>query len=214
MSQKKRQDDVPGYRIITAVLLYGGSFPEAYILANSLEQGKSRVFEIATRIIKASPLLRNECDITANKIFFPAFDAVIQALPSDAGSAAGTNAAVAGFDELWTYDSEAARRLWDELTPPPTRQIAFRLTTTYAGFENEASLLFELYKRGLEQPKIGEDLYAGDGLIMFWPQADRALAGRGLGSAHAARACVGLSTSLPQRVRQLGIAVHRHGQVG
>ena len=48
------------------------------------------------------------------------------------------------------------------------RKIAFRLTTTYAGFENEASLLLELYKRGLEQPKLGEDLYGGDGLLMFW----------------------------------------------
>jgi hypothetical protein len=27
---------------------------------------------------------------------------------------AGTTAIIAGFDELWSYDSEAARRLWDE----------------------------------------------------------------------------------------------------
>jgi phage terminase large subunit-like protein len=29
-------------------------------------------------------------------------------------------------------------------------------------------LLEELYKRGIAQPQIGEDLYAGDGLLMFW----------------------------------------------
>ena len=154
--------------IITAILLYGGSYPEGYILANSQEQGRSRVFEIATRIIRASPLLKDEAKITADKITFPAFDAVIQALPCDAGSAAGSNAVVAGFDELWDYTSEAARRLWDELVPPPTRKIAFRLTVTYAGFENELTLLLELYKRGLRQPKIGEDLFGGDGLLMFW----------------------------------------------
>jgi hypothetical protein len=42
------------------------------------------------------------------------------------------------------------------------------LTTTYAGFEGESTLLEELYKRGLAQPQIGADLHAGDGLLMFW----------------------------------------------
>lgn len=54
------------------------------------------------------------------------------------------------------------------MVPPPTRKIAARLTVTYAGFEGKSALLEELYKRGLEQPKIGEDLYGGDGLLMFW----------------------------------------------
>jgi phage terminase large subunit-like protein len=48
------------------------------------------------------------------------------------------------------------------------------LTTTYAGFEGESELLEELYRRGLQQPQVGPDLYAGDGVLMFWthePQA-------------------------------------------
>src|SRR6516162_1849227 len=109
-----------------------------------------------------------EADITADKICFPAFNATIQAIPCDAGSAAGSNSCCSGFDELWAYTSEAARRLWDEMTPPPTRRIACRVTVTYAGYEAESILLEELYRRGLQQPLIGEDLYAGDGLLMFW----------------------------------------------
>jgi hypothetical protein len=54
------------------------------------------------------------------------------------------------------------------MVPPPTRKIACRLTVTYAGFEGESVLLQDLYKRGLQQPQVGEDLYAGDGLLMFW----------------------------------------------
>lgn len=154
--------------VLTITLLYGGAFPEAYILANSLEQGRGRVFEIATRIVKCSPLLVDEAEITTDKISFPAFRATIQAVPSDAGSAAGSNAVIAAFDELWAYTSERARRLWDEMVPPPTRKIAARLTVTYAGFAGESVLLEELHRRGLQQPKIGEDLYAGDGLLMFW----------------------------------------------
>ena len=45
------------------------------------------------------------------------------------------------------------------------RKISGRLTTTYAGYEGESVLLEELYKRGLAQPQIGKDLYAGDGIL-------------------------------------------------
>jgi phage terminase large subunit-like protein len=58
--------------------------------------------------------------------------------------------------------------LWDELVPPPTRKVACRLTTTYAGFEGESLLLEELHKRGRALPCVGPDLHAGDGLLMFW----------------------------------------------
>ena len=153
---------------LTMTLLFGGAFPESYILANSLEQGKGRVFEICCRIVQASPLLRDEANITADTITFPAFNAVIKAIPSDAGSAAGTNAVCVGLDELWAYTSERARRLWDEMVPPPTRKIACRVTVTYAGYTGESVLLEELFKRGKQQPLIGEDLYGGDGLLMFW----------------------------------------------
>jgi hypothetical protein len=149
-------------------LLFGGSYPEAYVIANDQEQAQSRVFEMCRRIINASPLLRDEAQITQYKISFPAFNATIQAIASDAGSAAGSHAVVSGFDELWAYTSERSRRLWDEMTPPPTRQIAFRLTVTYAGFEGESVLLEELYRRGKAQPLVGDDLYGGDGLLMFW----------------------------------------------
>jgi phage terminase large subunit-like protein len=153
---------------LTMTLLFGGAFPESYVLANDQEQARSRVFEICCRIINASPLLRDEATITQHKIVFPAFKATIQAITSDAGSAAGGNAVCAGFDELWAYTSERSRRLWDEMTPPPTRKIACRITVTYAGFEGESVLLEELYKRGLSQPQIGDSLYAGEGLLMFW----------------------------------------------
>ena len=32
----------------------------------------------------------------------------------------------------------------------------------------KVELLHELYQRGLRQPKVGTDLYAGDGMLMFW----------------------------------------------
>ena len=183
--------------IITMVLLFGGSFPEAFALANDQEQAAGRVYEFIKRIIAASPLLKNEAQITQYKITFPAFNATIQAIASDAGSAAGANPVISCFDELWAYTSERSRRLFDEMNVPPTRKISARLTVTYAGFEGESVLLEELYKRGLQQQQIGDDLYAGDGLLMFWthkpvaPWQDEAWA-----DINAARARLRISASM------------------
>jgi hypothetical protein len=150
------------------LLLFGGSYPEATICANDYEQAQARVFTMIRRIIECSPLLRVEAKLTQDRVTFPTFGAVISAIASDYAGAAGGNQNISVFDELWGYVSERSRRLWDELIPPPTRKIACRLTTTYAGFENESQLLEELYRRGLQQPLVGTDLYGGDGLLMFW----------------------------------------------
>jgi phage terminase large subunit-like protein len=155
--------------VLTTTLLFGGrSFPEAYALANDFEQSVGRVFQAIRRIVECSPLLKGEAKITADKIVFPAIGATIQAVASDYAGAAGANPVISSFDELWAFSSERSRRLWDEMIPPPTRKIACRLTTTYAGFTGESTLLEELHKRGLAQPQVGPDLYAGDGLLMFW----------------------------------------------
>jgi Terminase large subunit, ATPase domain len=154
--------------VLTMLLLFGGSYPEATICANDYEQAQARVFTMIRRIIECSPLLRVEAKLTQDRVTFPTFGAVISAIASDYAGAAGGNQNISVFDELWGYVSERSRRLWDELIPPPTRKIACRLTTTYAGFENESQLLEELYRRGLQQPLVGTDLYGGDGLLMFW----------------------------------------------
>jgi phage terminase large subunit-like protein len=154
--------------LLTTTCLYGGRFAEAYCVANDFEQAQGRVFQAVRRMVEASPYLRREAEITQSRISFPQTGATIQAIGSDYASAAGANPTISSFDELWAYTSERARRLFDEMVPPPTRQVAGRLITTYAGFEGESDLLLDLYKRGLQQPQIAPNLYAGDGLLMFW----------------------------------------------
>jgi hypothetical protein len=61
--------------------------------------------------------------------------------------AAGSNHGFVSYDELWAYVSESSRRLWEELTPVPTRRNSIRFITTYAGFEGESELLMDLYKQ-------------------------------------------------------------------
>lgn len=153
---------------LVATLVYGGPFAEGYCLANDLEQSQGRVFQAVSRTVEASPYLKREAKVTQGRITFPATGAAIIPIAADYAGAAGANPTISTFDELWGYTSERSRRLWDEMVPPPTRKIALRFTTTYAGFEGESVLLEELYKRGLAQPEIGTDLHAGDGLLMFW----------------------------------------------
>jgi phage terminase large subunit-like protein len=127
-----------GMLTLTTTLVHGGPFAEAYCVANDLEQAQGRVFQAIKRIVEASPLLRREAKIVANRITFPETGAVIQAIASDYAGAAGANPTISSFDELWGYTSERSNRLWDEMSQPPTRKIACRLTTTYAGFEGES----------------------------------------------------------------------------
>jgi hypothetical protein len=153
---------------LTLTLLFGGSYPEATICANDQEQAMGRVFEMLRRIIECSPALKPEARVTADRITFPILNATFAAIPSNFATAAGGNHCIAVFDELWAFRSERSHRLWDELVPPPTRKIACRLTVTYAGFSAESDLLESLYNRGKQQAQIAKDLYAGDGLLMFW----------------------------------------------
>ena len=151
---------------LTMALLFGGTHPEVICAANDYDQSVGRVYTAIRRIVECSPLLKNEARITSDRI--AVVGATINAIPSNYASAAGSNHVLAIFDELWAYSSERSRRLFDELVPPPTRKIAGRLTVTYAGFEGESDLLEELYKRGCLQTQVAPDLYAGDGILMFW----------------------------------------------
>ena len=153
---------------LTMALLFGGAYPEVILAANDFDQAQGRVFEAVKRIVERSPLLAAEVKTTSDKISFLDIGATVTAIAADYAGAAGGNPTISCFDELWAYTSERSRRLWDELVPPPTRKIACRLTVTYAGFENESTLLEELYHRGLAQPLVAPNLRAGDGLLMFW----------------------------------------------
>jgi hypothetical protein len=152
--------------VIVLVMLHGGRYAEAICCANDFKQAQGRVHAAIRRIIEASPMLRVMAKITNDRVTLA--DATVLAIPSGFASAAGSNQNIAGFDELWAFASERARRLFDELVPPPTKKIACRLTVSYAGFEGESVLLLELYKRGMALPEIAPGLHAGDGILMFW----------------------------------------------
>src|SRR4029077_8345351 len=75
--------------LVMVLLRSDGRFAEGYCVANDFEQAQSRVFAVIRRIVEVSPLLKGEAKITSDRISFPALDATIVAIASDAASAAG-----------------------------------------------------------------------------------------------------------------------------
>lgn len=113
---------------------------EIYSVANDQEQAEARAFtdlEYHTR--KKFGILA-----ATHKIVFPSGSTII-ALAQHYASAAGSRPLLSGFDELWAFVSEKSRRMWAEMTPPPSVENAMRVTVTYAGYENESNQLLDLY---------------------------------------------------------------------
>ena len=168
------------------------------------------------RIIECSPLLRDLAKITESKITFPELNATITAIPSNFAGAAGGNQNIVVFDESWAYTSERSRRLWDEMVPPPTRKIGVRLTTTYAGFTGESTLLEELYARGMQQPEIASrPARWRRASVLLEPHADSALANRKLARGDAPQpAPERLLADDREQVRRQRVELHRLSVLG
>ena len=121
---------------------------EILIIANDLEQAQGRVFKTIARLIEYNESLKSSAEIQA-KLIHLSNGTDLTALASEYAGAAGSNHGLTSWDELWAYTSESSFRLWEELTPVPTRKNSIRFVTTYAGWENESTLLWDLYKLGV-----------------------------------------------------------------
>lgn len=122
------------YTLWTAVFITE-PFGEIYVCANDLEQSQGRVFQAIVKALRANNVYN--ADITAREITFSTGTKIV-ALPNDYAGEAGSNPNLTVWSELWGYTSENSRRLWEELTPVPTRKNSIRLVETYAGFEGES----------------------------------------------------------------------------
>jgi len=122
---------------------------ELYCLANDEEQARSRVYDSVKKLIARNPALTASAVILDKARIQLTNDSELKALASEFAGAAGSDHGLTSWDELWAYTSEAARRLWEELTPVPTRRNSIRLISTYAGWEGESDLLRGLYLQGV-----------------------------------------------------------------
>jgi phage terminase large subunit-like protein len=157
---------------------------EIITVANKRDQALARAFKELRGYIARNPILLNEAEnIIGNQVTLRNGSSVI-AIPNDAPGEAGSNHGLTSWDELWGFTSERDRRLYDELTPVPTRKNSIRFISTYAGYEGESALLEDLYyeifnpdgtlKDGVNRP-LGENFpaYAKGELFMYWDHKPR-----------------------------------------
>jgi hypothetical protein len=147
---------------------------EIIVCANDREQAESRVFKTMVDLIEQNPALKSECKPYSREIVFEN-GTIITAISSDFKGAAGSRHSLVIYDELWGFELESSRRLYEELTPPPSEFSAWVLIVTYAGFSGESDLLESIYNRGMAGRRIDSELecYDADELFMFWSHTPR-----------------------------------------
>lgn len=176
----------------------GGAGTETYCVANDLEQAEGRVmkdikYHFSKRIENRDPFYNNKTgrdmfytdkNTTVNiyRLELPN-DSFMQALAQSYKSVAGARHALTLFEEIWGISSELSRRVWDEMTPIPTIPNSLRFIATYAGFENESDLLWDLYLQGVDSneheqgkaTRIMDDLpcYVNKSLFTYWDHEPR-----------------------------------------
>jgi phage terminase large subunit-like protein len=120
---------------------------ELYSLANDLEQSTARSYKEFKRSIEQNDLLLAETKKSTDRVIELCNGTIIMPLANDFAGAAGSNPNFSLFDELWAFNSEKGRRLFEEMAVPPTRKNAMRVITTYAGWVGESVLLEDIYKK-------------------------------------------------------------------
>jgi phage terminase large subunit-like protein len=109
-----------GKTAINALLMAYWAFEIEYpneivTVANKRDQAVSRGYREMKEFIKFNPILHEE----------------VVAIPNDFAGEAGSNHGLTTWDELWGFTTERDMRLWDELTPVPTRKNSIRFEDLY-----------------------------------------------------------------------------------
>jgi len=145
---------------------------ETYLLASDVQQTQLVCFDKLIKSIRMNPRLRKQCSIKTAKGRIEFEDSFVQILAPNS-SLAGINPSLVIAEEMWAWTTTEHKRCWDELTNVPTREENLNLVTSYAGFsEDEDSILWELFKKGIDQQEgraekdkrflfrwFGEELY-------------------------------------------------------
>lgn len=127
---------------------------EFYIVANDLKQADSRVNHYIRRAVQLNPKLKGTYRMNGYRITAGS-GAVIEAIPIDPSGEAGSNADQVVFSELWGANEDAKQHMWAEMTIPPGKHgKAFRWIESYAGFAEEAELLYSLYEIGVKKGEL------------------------------------------------------------
>lgn len=82
----------------------------------------------------------------------------IEAVPVDAAGEAGSQPLMTAWSELWGYETPNKRKMWTEMTVPPTLHgKAIRWVESYAGYSGVSELLEQIYQTGFMEGDFHPD---------------------------------------------------------
>jgi phage terminase large subunit-like protein len=147
---------------------------EVIAVANDEKQAVGRVFRTLVALVTQNAALASSATMRATWITF-SNGSRVDAIALDYTGEAGGRQSLVSYDEPWGIMSERARRLFEELTPPPSEAESWVLMTTTAGFNGESELLETLYRTGMQGERLDDELevYRAGAVTMFWSHTPR-----------------------------------------
>jgi hypothetical protein len=131
-----------------------GKYQEVFCMANDEEQARGRIYQKVQESIELDPTfdkgkreIPGEWRIIRREIANESNYSKIKSVSNDNRGEAGSNPTITLWSELWGFTSEDDKRFYEELTPVPTRPHSMRWIDSYAGYEGESELLYDIYER-------------------------------------------------------------------
>jgi phage terminase large subunit-like protein len=146
---KKNSKSTMASMLANYFLFQDVDYGELLVTANSREQSSWIIFSKLTLSIRMNPNQLQQCNITNDYVENKKTGTIARVVAPNYKTSAGFNPSLTIFDELWAYELDASRKFYDEMTTSPARKQPLTVIFTYAGFD-EDSLLYEIYKKGLE----------------------------------------------------------------
>jgi len=135
--------------IVALYMLCSKKFAEVYVVGPDLEQSTLVVYSKVRTALRLNKELHQLCKIGRKEIVHRETKSFIRPLACSSTNA-GLNPTLCIFDELWRFNTQEAMQAYDELTNIPSKDN-LNLVGTYAGYsEDEDSILYRLYKKGID----------------------------------------------------------------
>lgn len=143
-----------------------GRYGEILCVGNDAEQARERAFKAIKTSIELERTyhpgrqeLPGRWRVLTKEATCLTTGTKIRAIATDYRGEAGANPILIVWTELWGFTQTAALRFWAEMTPSPTRLNSITWVETYAGYEGESELLWQLYDSTVNR---GRQLTAGE----------------------------------------------------
>lgn len=149
-------------------------YAQVYCLANDGKQSEDRLYLPVSFCLKQHQqrgMILKGSRVNEIEAWLPN-QSHIQAINCDASGEAGSEPTAVYISEIWGYDTPRKRKLFTEMTIPPTLWgYAYRWIETYAGYVGVSDLLEDLYRMGVKEGTPHPDfldLVDDEGVPVVW----------------------------------------------